>query len=130
MLNVPCQCVILQGTDHYCFLYVFISDPLRFPYDLYHEPKLVWILISHSLDIGNFIVLAILNRGGGGGGMGEVGGEDGETGGGVGGGGMCEIICLIRLITLLGETFMSSSLPPCGGEIKGLVSSSVLPSFL
>ena len=57
-------------------------------------------------------------------------GEDGETGGGVGGGGMHGILCLIRLITLLGETFASSSSPPHGGEIKGLVSSFVLPSFL
>ena len=62
--------------------------------------------------------------------MGEVGGEDGETGGDVGGGGMCRILCFIRLIAILGETFASSSVPPCGGEIKGLVSSFVLPSFL
>lgn len=62
--------------------------------------------------------------------MGEVGGEDGETGGGVGGGGMRRILCIIKLITLLGETFASSSSPRCRGEIKGLVSSSVLPSSL
>lgn len=62
--------------------------------------------------------------------MGEVGGEDNETSGGVGGGGMHGILCLIRLITLLGETFASYSLHPRGGEIKELVSSFVLPSFL
>ena len=62
--------------------------------------------------------------------MGEDGGEDGETGGGVGGGGMHGILYLIRLITLLGETFASSSSPPRKGEIKEVVSSSVLPSFL
>ena len=62
--------------------------------------------------------------------MGDVRGEDGETGVDVGGGGMRGILCFIRLITLLGETFASSSSPPNGGEIKGLVSSSVLHSFL
>ena len=75
-------------------------------------------------------MLAILNCGGGRGGVGEDGGEDGETGGGVGGGGMRKILCLIRLIALLGKTFTSSSSPPCGGEIKGLVSSSMLLYFL
>ena len=64
------------------------------------------------------------------GGVGEDGGEDGETGGGVGGGSMGRIHCLIRLITLLGETFVSSSSLSRGGEIKGLVSNSLLPSFL
>jgi len=62
--------------------------------------------------------------------MGEDGGEDGETGGGVGGGGMRGILCLIKLIKLLSETFTSSSSPPRGGEIKGLVPISILPSFL
>ena len=62
--------------------------------------------------------------------MGEVGGEDGETSGGVGGVGMCRILFFIRLITFIGEIFVSSSSPSCGGEIKGLVSSFVLPSFL
>ena len=62
--------------------------------------------------------------------MGEDGGEYDETGGGVGGGGMCGIRCLIRLIALLGETFASSSSLSRRGEIKGLVSISVLPSFL
>ena len=76
----------------------------------------------------NFIALAILNSGGGGGGVGEDGGEDGETGGGVGGGVIRRIRCLIRLITLLGETFVSSSSHGC--EIKGLVSNSSLPLFL
>ena len=58
------------------------------------------------------------------------GGEDGETGNGVSGGGMCGILCLIKLISLLGETFASSSSPPHRGEIKGLVSSCVLLLFL
>lgn len=62
--------------------------------------------------------------------MGEDSGEDGEIGGGVGGGGMHGILYLIKLIALLGETFTRSSSPPREGEIKGLVSSSVLPSFM
>ena len=72
-------------------------------------------------------MLAILTRGGG---TGEDGGEGGEASGGVGGGGMRGILCLIKLIALLGETFTSSSSFPRGGETKGLVSSSSLPSFL
>ena len=82
------------------------------------------------MNTGNFIALAIFIHGGGGGGMGKHGGEDDETGGGVSGGGMYRILCLIKLITLLGETFTSSSSPPHGGEIKGLVSGSALPSVL
>ena len=70
-------------------------------------------------------MLAILNSGRGRGGV----GEDGETGGGVERGGMRGILCLVKLITLLGETFASSSSPPRGGEIKGLVSSFVLLHF-
>ena len=62
--------------------------------------------------------------------MGGYGGEEGEIGGGVGGAGMCGTRWLIRLIALLGETFMSSSLLSCRGEIKGIVSISMLPSFL
>ena len=62
--------------------------------------------------------------------MGEDEGGDGETGCGVGGSGMRGICYFIKLIALLGETFVSSSLISRGGEIKGLVSSSVLPSFL
>jgi len=62
--------------------------------------------------------------------MGEDGGEYGETGGGVGGVGMCRILCLIKFIALLSETFVSSSSSPHRGEIKGPVSSSVLPLFL
>ena len=62
--------------------------------------------------------------------MGEEGGEDGEIGGGVGGGGMRGIRCFIKLITLLGETFVISSSLSRQGEIKGLVSISTLPSFL
>ena len=54
------------------------------------------------MNTNDFIVLAILTCGGGGGGM----GEDGcEAGGGVGGGGMRGILCLIKLISLLGEPF-------------------------
>jgi len=85
---------------------------------------------STPLNTGSFIALAIPLRSGGEGGMDEVRGKYGETNGGVGGGGMHVILCFIRLITLLGETFASSSSPPRGGKIKGLVSSSVLPSFL
>lgn len=62
--------------------------------------------------------------------MGEDGGEDSETGSGVGGGSMCGILCFIKLIALLGDTFTSSSSSPLGVEIKGLVSSYALPSFL
>lgn len=62
--------------------------------------------------------------------MGEDGGEGGDASGGVGGGGVCGILCLIKLIALLGDTFVRSSSPPRKGEIKGLVSSSPLPSFL
>lgn len=62
--------------------------------------------------------------------MGKDGGEDGETSGGVRGGGMHKIHSLIRLIALIGETFASSSSLSRGGEIKGLVSNFVLPSFL
>lgn len=80
------------------------------------------------MNTGSFIALAILLRDGGGGGMGK--GEDGDAGGCAGGGGMRGILCLIKLIALLGETFTSSSLPHHLGEIKGLVSSFVLPSFL
>jgi len=62
--------------------------------------------------------------------MDEDEGEDGETGGSVCGVGMHRILCLIKFIALLGETFASSSSPPRGGEMKGLVYSSILPSFL
>jgi len=79
---------------------------------------------------GSFIALAILLRCGGGVGMGKNEGENRDTGGGVGGVGMRGILCLIKLIALLGETFASSSSPPRGGEIKGLVFVSALPSFL
>jgi len=82
------------------------------------------------LNTDNFISLAILTRDGGGGGTGEDGGEGSETGGGVGGGGMRGILCLIKLIELLGDTFVSSFSSPHRGEIKGLVSSSVLPLFM
>ena len=74
------------------------------------------------------IALAILNCGGGEGGVGGDAGEEGEMGGVVGGGGKRRMHCLIRLTTLLGETFASSSLLSCEGEIKGLFSnSSLLP---
>ena len=74
-------------------------------------------------------MLSILNCGGGGGGICEDGGEGGEAGGGVGGGGMHGILCLIKLIALRSETFASSSSSPRRGEIKGLFSSPLLPSF-
>ena len=48
----------------------------------------------------------------------------------MGAGGMHGILCFIKLIALLGDIFASSSSSPRGGEIKGLVSSSALPSFL
>jgi len=79
---------------------------------------------------GSFITLAILLLGGGGGGMGKDRVEVGETGDGVGGVDMRRILCLISLIALPGETFVSSSLPPRGSEIKELVSSSMLPLFV
>jgi len=82
------------------------------------------------LNTGNFIVITKLIHGGGGRGMGEDGGEDNEIGSGASRGGMHGILCLIKLIALLGKTFASSSSPPHGGEIKGLVSGFVLPSFL
>lgn len=62
--------------------------------------------------------------------MGGDGGEEGEASGGVGGGGKHGICCLIRLTTPLGETFASSSLLSREGEIKGLVSNSLLLSLL
>jgi len=79
------------------------------------------------LNTDNFIVLAILNCGGGGGGVSE---DEDEDGGGVGGSGMRRICFFIKLIALFGETFASSSSLSHRGEIKGLVSSSALPSFL
>jgi len=71
-------------------------------------------------------VLAILNCGGGGGGVGGDGGEGGEVGGGVGGGGNRGIRCLIKLTTLLRETFTSSSSLSHEDEINGLFSNSSL----
>ena len=62
--------------------------------------------------------------------MGEDRGEDDETNGGVGGGGMRRIHYLIKLISLLGETFASSSSSLRGGEIKGLYFTPFFPSFL
>ena len=81
----------------------------------------------NPLNTYNFIVLAILTRGGGGGGMGEDGGE---AGGGVGRRVMHGNLYLIKLIALLGETFTSSSSSPHRRESKGLVSSFVPPLFL
>lgn len=75
-------------------------------------------------------MLAILNSSGGEGGMGEDGGNGGEAGGGVGGGGICGIICLIKWISLRGQTFASSSSSPREGEIKGLVLGPLFPSLL
>ena len=87
-------------------------------------------LFPTPLNIGNFIALAILTRGGGGGGTGEDGGEGDEAGGGMGGGDIRGILCLIRWITLLGETFVSYSLSPRRCEIKGLFFGPLFPSFL
>lgn len=75
-------------------------------------------------------MLAILSHDGGRGGMGEDGGDGGEAGGGVGGGAMHRILYLIKWIALRSETFTSSSSSPREGEIKGLFSSPLLPSFL
>ncbi len=75
-------------------------------------------------------MLAILNRSAARVGTGEDGGDGNEAGGGVGGGGMCGILCLIKWITLHRETFTSSSSSPHRGEIKGLFSGPLLPSFL
>ena len=75
-------------------------------------------------------MLAILNRSVGEVGTGEDGGDGGEAYDGVGGGGIHRILCLIRQIALWYESFVSSSSSPCGGEIKGLVSSTLFPSFL
>jgi len=72
-------------------------------------------------------VLAILNCGGG---TAEYGGDGGEAGRGVGGGRIRRILCLIKWITFRGETFMSSSSSPHGGEIKGLSCGPLFPSFL
>jgi len=82
------------------------------------------------LNTRNFILLAIFIHSGGGGGTSEDGGEGSEIGGGVGGGDMRGILCLIKLITLHEETFASSSSSPRRGEIKGLFSGPLLPSFL
>jgi len=75
-------------------------------------------------------VLPILTRSGGEGGTSEDGDDGGESGGGVGGDGMRGILCLIKWIALHGETFASSSSSPHGGEIKGLFSRRLPPSFL
>lgn len=85
---------------------------------------------TNLLNIGNFTVLAMLNHGGGGGGTVEDGGDGNEVGGGVGEGSIRRIIFLIKWIILCGETFMSSSSSPRGGEIKGLFSGPLFPSFL
>ena len=80
------------------------------------------------LNTGSLIALSILNCGGGGGGVGGDGGEGGEMGVSVDGGGRRGIHYLIKLTTLLGETFGSSSSLSREGEMKGLVSnSSLLP---
>jgi len=50
----------------------------------------------------------------------------GSGGCGVGGGGNCEMCCLIKLTTLLGETLASSSLLSREGEYNGLFSKSLL----
>ena len=59
--------------------------------------------------------------------MGGDGGEGGETGGGVGGGGKHGILCLIKLTTLLEETFASSSSLSREIEAKGLFSTPPIP---
>ena len=72
----------------------------------------------------------MLNCGVGGGGVGGDEGEGGEAGGGMGGVGNCEMCCLIKLTTLLGETRACSSFLSHKGEIKGLFSNSTLPLWI
>jgi len=80
------------------------------------------------MNIGSLIALSIRNCRGGEGGVDGDGGEGGEAGGSVGGGGKHGIRCLIKLTTLLKETFVSSSSISREGEIKGFFSnSSLLP---
>lgn len=109
MINVPCQCVILQCTYQCCLVYVVISDSCASHIVFTTNQNWYFSLFPTPLNTDNIIVLTILNCGGGGGGVGGHGGEDSEIGGGVGGGGMHRIRFLIRLIALLGETFVSSS---------------------
>lgn len=80
--------MILQHAYQRHLIYVFICDSFHFPYNLYHEPKLVRIFIPYSFEYRNFFALAISNYSGGRGGVGEDGVEDGETVSGVGGGGI------------------------------------------
>jgi len=78
------------------------------------------------LNTSSLIALSILNCGSGGGGVGGDRCEGGKMGGGVGGGGKHRIHYFIKLIMLLGEAFVSSSLLSCEDEIKGLFSNSSL----
>lgn len=90
-----------------------------------------WSGSSFHTPLNTVILLhRILNCVGCRGGVGGDGGDDGEICGSVGGGGMHGICFLIILIVLLGETFMSSSSLSHEGEIKGLVSNSLLLLFL
>jgi len=82
------------------------------------------------LNTDSLTALTILNDGSGGDGVGGDGSEEGEMGGSVGGGGTCGIHYIIKLATLLGETFISSSSLSHKGEIKGVVSNSSLPPLL
>jgi len=126
MLNVLSQHVILQSAE---FFFLILSSVTPYASHTTFIMNQNWSRSSlpTPLNTGNFIALAILTHGGGGGGMSEDGGEDGETSGGVGGGGIHRILCLIKLITLLGETFIRFSSSAHGGEIKGLISSFALP---
>jgi len=86
----------------------------------------------------------MLNCGGGGGGVGEVIGDGGEGGGGVGGGGVGEVTgdggeggggshgnpCFINLTALRREACATPLSSLKGGEISGLYSRPLLPSFL
>ena len=58
--------------------------------------------------------------------MGGDRGEEGEMGGSVCGGGKCGTLYLIKLTTLLRDTFVSSSSLSREGAIKGLFSNSLL----
>lgn len=136
------ECLMYQVTARSCRVvtnidFFILSSVTPCAYNIAFITNQNWSRSSFPtpLNTGSFIALAILLRSGGEDGMGEFGDENNETSGGVGRGGvgrggMRGILCLIRLITLLGETFTSSSSSPRKGEIKGLVPSSVLPSFL
>lgn len=126
MLDIPRQCQSCSVLTSITFLILSSTTPCAFHTTLTMNQNWSGSSFPTPLNIGSLITLTILNYGGGGGGVGGDGGEEVETGDGVGGGGKCGMCCLIRLTVLLGETFASSSLLSCEGEIKVLVSNSSL----